>query len=72
MKACKELVAARFELPWVDRHVPRMPETSIQERQEVLKEAGIVVEVSPAPVTVAPPPKKAVDRVKYVCAGCGI
>ena len=84
MKACKELVATGFELPWVDRHVPRMPETAVQDRQEALKEAGIVVEVSPPPVevieplpegksvTVALPPKKEVDRVMYVCAGCGV
>ena len=84
MKACKELVSNGFELPWVDRHVPRMPETAVQDRQEALKEAGIVLEVSPAPlevieplaegksVTVAPPPRKEVDRVKYVCGGCGV
>lgn len=84
IKSCKELIAGGYELPWFDRHVPRMPETAVQDRHEALKEAGIVVEVSPAPVevieslpegkpvTVEPPPKKEVDRVKYVCAGYGI
>ncbi len=84
LKACRELVSAGYELPWVDRHVPRMPETAVQDRREALKEAGIVLDVSPAPVavieplpegksvTVAPPPRIEVDRVKYVCGGCGI
>ncbi len=84
IKACKELVSTGFELPWVDRHIPRMAEVSAENRQEALKAAGIVLEVSPPPtavieplpegkpVTVAPPPRKAVDRVKYLCAGCGV
>ena len=61
-----------------------MAEAAVENRQEALKAAGIVLEVSlpPAavieplpegkPVTVAPPPRKVVDRVKYLCAGCGV
>jgi len=81
--ACQVLLAEGFELQWFDRHVPRAPEAT-QARQEALKAAGIVVVVSPPPVEVIaplpgdkpvlvpPPPKREVDRVKYVCAGCGV
>lgn len=83
IKACRELLAQGFELQWFDRHVPRAP-VAAEARQEALKEAGVAVEVSPVPVQeiaplpegkallVTPPSPRALDRVKYVCAGCGV
>lgn len=83
IKACRELLAQGFELQWFDRHVPRAP-VAAEAKQEALKEAGVAVEVSAPPVQeiaplpegkallVIPPPPREVDRVKYVCAGCGV
>lgn len=82
IKSCRELLANGFELHWFDRYVPRAQDTA-EARQEALKEAGVAVEVSPVPVQeiaplpegkallVTPPLAREVDRVKYVCAGCG-
>ena len=83
INACHSLLEQGFELSWFDRHLPReiLP---AQERQAALREAGVAVEVSAPPIeqlpesvqgkqtVVCPPPKKEVDRVKYICAGCGI
>lgn len=84
MRSCKVLVENGFELPWFDRHIPRRGEEAVHNRQEKLKEAGVELEVSlppveiieslpnDLPVTVVPPLPREVDRVKYVCGGCGI
>lgn len=83
MKACEELLTQGFALPWFDRHAPRTDYDS-QERQQALAQAGVEVPVAPAPVqeivssvpdtpAVLPaPPAREVDRVRYVCPGCGI
>ncbi len=80
IQACRDLMAQGFELIWFDRHLPRAQETA-EAHQEALRAAGVAVEVSAPPVAVmaaafpdkpvlvAPPMRREVDRVKYVCGG---
>lgn len=85
LRACRELLGQGFALPWFDRHVPTTPETQAQHRQ-ALAEAGVALELADPPVAVLqtlpvedastslipPAPKRASDRVRYHCPGCGI
>lgn len=83
IEVCRELVNSGFKLQWLDRHAPRN-EANFEVRKQKLKEAGLEVEVSPAPSTelpiqpngeslvVPPPPKKEVTRVRYVCEKCNV
>ena len=81
--ACRLLLKKGFELPWFDRHLPRVI-LPTEERQVALKEAGVAVAVSTPLIAqlpeavdgkqtvISPPPKQVVDRVRYTCAGCGV
>jgi hypothetical protein len=81
LQACRELVAQEFALPWMDRHAPVRPQTQV-EHQRALEAAGVLIEMSPVPVSglpqvVAgeasvrePPPKQPPTRFKFRCAKC--
>lgn len=83
IKACRELLAQGFELHWYDRFAPRQS-TTVPDRQQALAQAGVVLEMSPVPaqfitpmqkdvpLLINRPPPREVDRVKYVCAACGL
>lgn len=83
LKACEDLLAQGFALPWFDRHAPRTRYNS-QERQQVLSAAGLAVALAVPPVqeivppgpdqpAVLPPaPVREHDRVRYVCPSCAI
>lgn len=84
LRACRELLQQGFALPWFDRHAPMEPGHNAV-RQEALKETGVVLKLTPAPlamlrqtanvevsgVIIPPPPKRYPHRVKYQCSGCG-
>ncbi|MDO9012001.1 MAG: SprT-like domain-containing protein [Gallionella sp.] len=79
--ACQKLVASGFAIPWLDRHLPAEPESQTIVAQ-VLKEAGIEYQASPAPIAqlpeeiqgktavYRPAPKKAPTREKLICPQC--
>lgn len=81
--ACKDLLSRGFTLPWLDRHAPTRPESQ-QAVQEALKKAGIVLEMTPAPITQLPaqtngspsvwnpPSRKPATRFKYTCPKCQV
>lgn len=81
LKSCRELLAQGFSLPWMDRHAPIKPEAQA-EHQRAISAAGVVNEMTPAPVTViptlvagnpavwSPPPKKPQTRYKFSCSKC--
>ena len=81
-KACEDLLAAGFTLPWFDRHAPVEPET-VKHVQEQLAEQGLQVATSEAPVesiaphadpetpTVFSPPEPRRDpKARLVCPTC--
>jgi hypothetical protein len=81
VRACRKLLATGFALPWLDRHAPSIPESQ-ELMQAALKDAGIVLEMSPAPYEKLPPqtkgaptvwnpaPKKPATRFRYACPMC--
>jgi hypothetical protein len=82
VRVCGALVASGFALPWMDRHVPARPQ-SIASQASALEAAGIVVGLTPAPITTLPqmvenkptvwepsPPKEK-TRFRYECTTCG-
>jgi hypothetical protein len=83
INACRDVVNSGFKIEWLDRHVPRPP-TAIDDRQEKLRDAGVAIDVSVAPVKVLPAmpdgassivppaPKKEVTRVRYHCQDCDV
>lgn len=83
IRSCRDLLDDGFELLWYDRYAPRASAAAI-DRQEVLEQAGIVLEMSPVPaqsivsvqaelpVVINRQPPRALDRVRYLCAGCGL
>lgn len=80
---CRELIKQGFRLSWLDRHAPINPAT-LEAHQTVLREAGLEVIMSPAPVNVlpehiagkptlfGPAPKRASTRQKLTCPKCNI
>jgi hypothetical protein len=83
IKACRDVVNSGFKIEWLDRHAPR-PEAYTDDHQKKLREAGVAVEVSVAPVrelpslpngaslVVPPAPKKEATRVRYHCQECDV
>lgn len=85
LRACGELLAQGFALPWFDRHVPAEPQTVAQHRQ-ALAAAGVALPLAEPPaavlqavavedapsILIAPAPKRQAERVRYHCTGCGI
>lgn len=81
LPACRDLLEQGFALPWMDRHAPAKP-TSVAAHAAALEEAGVKIEMTPAPVTVLPevvagkpavwepPPKKPATRFKFSCPKC--
>ncbi|OOC09117.1 MULTISPECIES: SprT-like domain-containing protein [Thioalkalivibrio] len=57
-RACSDLLATGFELPWFDRHAPTDPE-SVAQVQEALAEQGLAVASAPAPAETIPLPDNA-------------
>jgi hypothetical protein len=82
LKACRELLATGFALPWMDRHAPAPPEREVA-HQAALQAAGIVIDTTPPPsatlpqqingktVIVGPPPKRPNTRERFTCPDCG-
>lgn len=82
IKACQQLLANGFQLPWLDRHAPAAPEREIA-HQAALREAGIELDITPPPsatlpkqingesAIVGPAPKRTNPRIKYTCPDCG-
>lgn len=84
VKACVDLLAQGFTLPWFDRHAPVEPE-SVKRVREALAEQGLDVATSEAPIetiklpeeagtdtpTVFSPPEPRRDpKVRLVCPSC--
>lgn len=81
LRACGELLATGFTLPWMDRHAPVKPEAQAA-HQRALEASGVKVEVTPAPMAALPaevagkpavwepPPKKPPTRFKFSCPTC--
>lgn len=81
IKNCQQLLQTGFQLGLFDRHVPSLPSQTLMQ-QEALENAGIKLELSPAPVQSLPPEldgkptvyipvKKVADKkIKLVCVGC--
>ena len=81
LRACGELLATGFTLPWLDRHAPVKPEAQAA-HQRALEAAGVKIEVTPAPMVALPtevagkpavwepPPKKPPTRFKFNCPTC--
>jgi hypothetical protein len=81
IKSCKQLTAMGFELPWLDRHLPRTP-ARVQQYQADLAEAGVHLEFSASPldslpekiegkpVVFTPKPRAGNRRYRYECASC--
>jgi hypothetical protein len=82
LKACQQLLASGFQIPWLDRHAPAPPEREIA-HQAALKAAGIEINLTPPPsatlpdqingkaTLIGPPPKRPNTRVKHTCPDCG-
>lgn len=83
-KACADLLAERFTLPWFDRHAPVEP-TEVRRVREELAEQGLDVATSEAPIETIQPPEKAGNgtptvfsppeprydpKIRLVCAKC--
>jgi hypothetical protein len=81
IKACRDWVSQGFALTWMDRKAATQPE-KVQALQSALKEAGVVLELSPPPVEALPatlnekptvwepPPKAEATRFKHLCPKC--
>ncbi len=79
--ACRDLLAEGFTLPWLDRHAPAKPDMQVA-HQRALEAAGVMVEMTPAPLAAlptevagkpsvwVPPPKKPATRFKFSCPNC--
>jgi hypothetical protein len=81
IQACRDWVNQGFALTWMDRKAATQPE-KVQAQQAALKEAGVVLELSPPPVEALPatlnekptvwepPPKAEPTRFKHLCPKC--
>ncbi|WP_019570833.1 SprT-like domain-containing protein [Thioalkalivibrio sp. ALE11] len=82
-RACEELLATGFSLPWFDRHAPTDPET-VSRVHEALAEQGLGVASTPAPADIlapredpekpavfGPPEPRPDPRVRLTCPSCG-
>lgn len=81
IRSCRALLEQGFGLSWFDRYSPREV-VAPEARQEALEAAGVAVDVSSPPaqtikagdpeqtVVIPPAPRKAIDRIKFVCASC--
>jgi hypothetical protein len=82
LASCQKLVGNGFVIPWLDRHLPALPESQVSYIKE-LKKAGIEYEVTPPPLTklpekiggnatvFRPATKKSPTREKLTCSMCG-